>query len=250
MRRDGRPVPRLFVTAPLAQDGAAALSGDQNHYLSRVMRLKQGSALRLFNGRDGEWLAELTVEGARCNELLRPQSTGGEAWLLFAPPKKDRVRFLVEKATELGVARLMPVTTEHTEPPETRRDKLNDWAIEASEQCGRLDVPECLAQESLAATLETWPADRLLLFCDEAGGAPLLQVLEGAAGAVAFLVGPEGGFSPAERDALVSDPRVAPVSLGPHILRVETAAIAALSSWQALRTGDRLSGAAHRALPA
>ena len=250
MRRDGRPVPRLFVTAPLAQEGAAALSRDQDHYLSRVMRLRQGDAVRLFNGRDGEWLARLEGEGARCCERLRPQAGSGDAWLLFAPPRKERLRFLVEKATELGVARLMPVTTERTEPPEARPDKLLDWAVEAAEQCGRLDLPVCQEQRPLAAVLEDWPADRPLLFCDETGGAPLLQALQGAGEAIAFLVGPEGGFSAGERDALVSVSRVAPVSLGPHILRVETAAIAALASWQALSTGDRVQGAAHRAMPA
>lgn len=240
MRRDGRPVPRLFVEVPLARDGQAALSRDQGHYLSRVMRLRQGDAVRLFNGRDGEWLAELAGEGARCTELLRPQANSGDVWLLFAPPKKERLRFLVEKATELGVARLVPVTTERTEPPEARPDKLADWAVEAAEQCGRLDVPACLPQEGLAAILASWSGQRRLLFCDEAGGAPVLQALAGAGEALAFLVGPEGGFSEAERQMLVTNPRVAPVSLGPHILRVETAAIAALASWQALRARDRV----------
>lgn len=240
MRRDGRPVPRLFVEGPLVQDGQAELSRDQEHYLTRVMRLKQGDAVRLFNGADGEWLAELEGHGAHCVERLRSQESSGDAWLLFAPPKKDRLRFLVEKATELGAARLLPVTTERTEPPEARADKLRDWAVEAAEQCGRLDVPACAAQQGLDAVLETWPPERTLLFCDEAGGAPVLEALAGAGEAVAFLVGPEGGFSPAEREALVRNPQVAPVSLGPHILRVETAAVAALASWQALRTGDRV----------
>jgi len=240
MRRDGRPVPRLFVEGPLVEDGQAELSRDQEHYLSRVMRLRQGDAVRLFNGADGEWLAELAGQGARCNALLRPQESSGDVWLLFAPPKKDRLRFLVEKATELGVARLMPVTTEHTEPPEARIDKLRDWAVEAAEQCGRLDVPVCQAQQGLGETLAAWPQDRTLLFCDEAGGTPVFAALAGAGQALAFLVGPEGGFSDGERQALVRNPRVAPVSLGPHILRVETAALAALASWQALRTGDRV----------
>ncbi len=240
MRRDGRPVPRLFVEGPLVADGQAELSRDQEHYLTRVMRLKQGDAVRLFNGADGEWLAELAGQGACCRELLRPQESSGDVWLLFAPPKKDRLRFLVEKAAELGVARLMPVTTERTEPPEARIDKLRDWAVEAAEQCGRLDVPVCQAQQGLTDTLASWPKERTLLFCDEAGGAPILSALGGVGGALAFLVGPEGGFSEAERQTLVTNPRVAPVSLGPHILRVETAALAALASWQALRTGDRV----------
>ena len=240
MRRDGRPVPRLFVEGPLAAGGMAMLSRDQGHYLSRVMRLRQGDAVRLFNGADGEWLCELVGQGARCTELLRPQQAAGDAWLLFAPPRKDRLRFLVEKATELGVARLMPVTTERTEPPEARPEKLADWTLEAAEQCGRLDLPACAPQLGLAEVLAGWPSDRTLLFCDEAGGLPVLQALDGAAGAIAFLVGPEGGFSEAERQTLVTSPRVAAVSLGPHILRVETAAIAALSSWQAWRAGDRV----------
>ena len=240
MRRDGRPVPRLFVEGPLAKDGQAELTRDQGYYLSRVMRLKQGDAVRLFNGADGEWLAELEGQGARCSELLRPQACSGDAWLLFAPPKKDRLRFLVEKATELGVARLMPVTTERTEPPQARPDKLLDWAVEAAEQSGRLTIPACCHQADLAEVLESWPQDRALLFCDEDGGAPVVQALAGAGVTVAFLVGPEGGFSEAERQTLGSNPRVAPVSLGPHILRVETAALAALASWQALRTGDRV----------
>ena len=240
MRRDGRPVPRLFVEGPLVKNESAELTRDQQHYLSRVMRLKQGDAVRLFNGADGEWLAELEGQGARCMERLRPQAARSDVWLLFAPPKKDRLRFLVEKATELGATRLIPLTTERTEPPETRPGKLTDWAIEAAEQCGRLDVPVCTSQVGLDAAMELWRDSRPLFFCDEAGGTPVLRALEGAGKAIAFLIGPEGGFSEAERQALVSKPWVAPVSLGPHILRVETAAIAALASWQALRTGDRV----------
>jgi len=245
MRRDGRPVPRLFVDGTLAAGAAVALADGQRHYLSRVMRLGQGDALRLFNGRDGEWLAEIAGEGARSVERLRPQAAGGDAWLLFAPPKKERLRFLVEKATELGVAMLAPVATERTEPPQAKAEKLREWAIEAAEQCGRLDVPECRAQTGLFEGLSGWPEGRPLFFCDEAGGAALSPAIAAAPGPAAFLVGPEGGFSPGERARLVTIPWVVPVTLGAHILRVETAAIAALASWQALRAGDRLAGAAH-----
>jgi len=247
MRRDGRPVPRLYVDAPLAAAASAPLSADQGHYLSRVMRLGQGDALRLFNGRDGEWLAAFDGGDARCTERLRAQPAPGEAWLLFAPPRKERLRFLVEKATELGVARLMPVTTARTEPPEAKPEKLRAWAIEAAEQCGRLDLPGCADQQTLDAVLAAWPEERPLLLCDEAGGQALLSVAAQVPGPVAFLVGPEGGFAPDERERLRATPRVVPVTLGDHILRVETAALAALASWQVLRAGDRLAAAARGA---
>lgn len=239
MRRDGRPVPRLHVDVPLAAGAAVALADGQRHYLARVMRLGQGDAVRLFNGRDGEWLATFDGAGAVPEERLRPQQAAGEAWLLFAPPKKDRLRFLVEKATELGAARLQPVTTERTEPPAARVDKMRDWAIEAAEQCGRLDVPECMEQRPLAELTAGWPEGRSLLLADETGGGrPLIEACAEVTGPAALLVGPEGGFAPDELEALRGDRRVVPVSLGPHILRTETAALAALACWQAVHRAD------------
>jgi len=233
MRRDGRPVPRLYIDSPLAEGAFAELDDGQHHYLARVMRLGQGDGVRLFNGRDGEWLARLDGARVLCEEQFQAQTPAGGPWLLFAPPKKDRLRFLVEKATELGVGRLMPVTTARTEPPGTRTAKLHDWAVEAAEQCGRLDVPECLDQQPLTAVLEAWPADRALLLCEETGGGkPASRAFSGDAG---ILIGPEGGFDPGELRYLKTLAMVVPVSLGVHILRVETAALAALAAWQASR---------------
>lgn len=235
MRRDGRPVPRLFVDSPLGPDQSVALGENQHHYVARVMRLGQGDGVRLFNGRDGEWLALLDGAQAVCSERLKVQPAGNGPWLLFAPPKRDRLRFLVEKATELGVGRLMPVTTERTEPPVVKTGKMRDWVKEAAEQCGRCDLPECAEQTSLQDVLETWPDDRSLLLCDETGaGKPLDQAM---AAPMAFLVGPEGGFTPQEFDRLRGHEMVVPVSLGSHILRIETACLAALASWHLRSSG-------------
>ena len=232
MRRDGRPVPRLHVSSPLAAGTRVPLSDGQRRYLARVMRLGQGDAVRLFNGADGEWLARLGDGSARCDGRLRAQTPGDGPWLLFSPPKRDRLRFLVEKATELGAGRLTPVTLERTEPPAARPDRLAAWALEAAEQCGRLDVPACRGQRTLDEALGDWPRDRVLYLCDASGeGRPLAGP---AAAPAAFLVGPEGGFAPAELEGLKARPMVVPVSLGPHVLRVETAAAAALAAWQTL----------------
>lgn len=229
MRRDGRPVPRLFVDSPLGPELSVSLRENQHHYVARVMRLGQGDGVRLFNGRDGEWLALLDGANAICSEQLRPQPAGVGPWLLFAPPKRDRLRFLVEKATELGVARLIPVTTERTELPSVKPEKMRDWVQEAAEQCGRCDLPDCVEQTPLQDVLGSWQANRTLLLCDESGaGKPLDSVVETQA---AFLVGPEGGFAPREFDWLRTHEMVVPVSLGNHILRIETACLAALASW-------------------
>jgi len=197
------------------------------------MRLGQGDALRLFNGVDGEWLALFDGDGAICSERLRPQVLADGPWLLFSPPKKNRLRFLVEKVTELGATRLQPVTLARTEPPLARRDRMEGWALEAAEQCGRLDLPDCADQQSLDDLLNGWPEVRPLMVCDETGsGRPAADWPDGPA---AFLVGPEGGFAPEELERLKARPAVVPVSLGPNILRVETAAVAALAAWQSTR---------------
>ncbi|MBN34422.1 MAG: 16S rRNA (uracil(1498)-N(3))-methyltransferase [Rhodospirillaceae bacterium] len=236
MRRDGRPVPRLHVTSPLGEGVAVALTDNQSHYLARVLRLKQGDGVRLFNGRDGEWLAAVESGAVHCREHLRFQTETMGPWLVFAPPKRDRLRFLVEKATELGVSRLMPVTTARTEPPAARADKMLGWAVEAAEQCCRLDVPICDEQCDLEAVLEGWTGDRRLLFCDESGGGK--AVTEALQGDIAVLVGPEGGFSATERDRLMAMVTVVPVSLGSNILRIETASVAALAAWQVSHDGS------------
>ncbi len=248
LRIDGRPVPRLFVEAGLEAGHAVPLADAQHHYLARVMRLKQGDAVALFNGRDGEWLAHLDGGGAVARRCLRDQGLEPDIWLVFAPMKKDRLRFLVEKATELGVSALVPAMTEHTSAPAPRIAKLRDWAIEAAEQCGRLSVPDCSAPQAMAAILETWDEARCLILCDETGGGkPAMAVFaRGAQAPAALLVGPEGGFSGGERDLIGQVPVSVAVGLGPRILRAETAAVAALAYWQAAQGDARLNPAVAR----
>ncbi len=230
MRQNGRPLPRLFVESPLAAGVAVALADGQRHYLARVLRLEQGAPLLLFNGRDGEWRARLAGGAALAWRPLRPQGGGGGPALLFAPPRKERLRFLVEKATELGAAALLPVTVHRRRPGSVDVARLRAWAIEAAEQCGRLDVPACAAPQPLMAALEAWPRRRPVLLCDESGGG--VPVARAMATGCAVAVGPEGGFDAAERAALKAVPAVVPISLGPHILRSETACLAALAAWQ------------------
>ncbi len=230
---------RLFVDAPLSQGAEIPLDQDQARYLGAVMRLGPGGELAAFNGRDGEWLAR--VEGLSKNkgalravEQMRPQTDEPGPWLAFAPVKKTGTDFIVEKATELGASRLLPVFTRNTATGRVNADRLRANAREAAEQCGRLTVPEVAEPVGLDALLSNWPQDRRLLVADETGaGAPIAQALsEGAA--QGLLIGPEGGFHPKELDALGELPFVVRVGLGPRILRAETAAAAALACWQAL----------------
>jgi 16S rRNA (uracil1498-N3)-methyltransferase len=241
---DTVPAIRLYVGDPLVPGGAAALDRAQAHYLRNVMRAKAGDALLLFNGRDGEWRAELGELGknggtARAVAQTRPQHAAADLWLLFAPIKSGRIEFLVEKATELGVAVLAPVLTQRTVVRKVNTARLRAHAIEAAEQSGRLDVPALREAAPLEASLADWPAERPLFVCDETGaGLPIARVVPDRRirpGAV--LIGPEGGFAPAELDALAKLPFVTRVGLGPRILRAETAALAALACWQAL-AGD------------
>jgi 16S rRNA (uracil1498-N3)-methyltransferase len=248
--------PRLFVESDLAEDGVARLVEEHAHYLTRVLRLGPGAPVRLFNGRDGEFDAELAASTKNSAELrigrrVRGQAPPPDLWLLFAPLKKTRTDFVVEKAVELGVREIRPVLTERCEAQAVRSDRLQRIAIEAAEQTERLDVPPVREAQRLDLALKNWDAARPLYFCDEAGdegdrpwggeagrAAPMADVLKSspsAAGAV--LVGPEGGFAPAERKMLRSLDFVRPVSLGPRILRAETAAAAALTIWQAV-AGD------------
>jgi len=234
---------RLFVPDDLAAGGELTPSRDQAHYLVRVMRLAVGGELRLFNGRDGEWSARLAEIGKSCRLRIeargRVQALGPDLDLLVALVKRARLETIVEKAAELGARRVRPVVTERTNADHTNLARLAAIAVEAAEQTGRLDVPEVTAPAPLARVLATWPAERGLMFCDEAGdAAPVLTALHGAAGgAWAILIGPEGGFSAAERAAIRALPGAVPVSLGPRILRADTAAISALALWQAAR-GD------------
>jgi 16S rRNA (uracil1498-N3)-methyltransferase len=230
---------RLFVADDLAE-GAVTLTGDQAHYLSHVMRLRQGDTLALFNGRDGEWTAR--VEGVSKREVSlavesrsRPQDAGPDLDLVVALVKRARLETIVEKAAELGARRVRLASTERTNADHTNVARLAAIAVEASEQTGRLDVPEVGAPERLDRMLEAWPPDRRLMFCDETGdAAPALTALAGAAEAPwSILIGPEGGFSPGERARIRALPQARPVSLGPRILRADTAAISALTLWQA-----------------
>ena len=248
--------PRLHVAPDLVVGGTITIDGDQAHYLTRVMRLGAGDAVRVFNGRDGEFdgeIAEATKAAVRLSlgNQTRTQQAPPNLWLLFAPLKKDRTDFVIEKAVELGVAEIRPVLTERTNSENVRVDRLARLAIEAAEQTERLDVPPVREAQKLFAELQCWPADRTLIFADEAGddtgrpwggesgrAMPLAEALrEMADGPAAILIGPEGGFSPAERARLRSLPYVKAVGLGPRILRAETAAVAALAIWQAVR-GD------------
>ncbi len=236
---------RLYVDQPLGRGQSVSLSRDQAHYLFGVMRLTTGDAVLLFNGEAGEWRADVAEAGKRggtltCTEQSAPQQDPPDLWLLFAPIKKARTDFTVEKATELGAARILPVQTEFTNAERIRRDRLQAHAIEAAEQCGGTYVPLVEDIRKLSDLLDTWPDDRQLIFCDEAlAGSSSWQKYPGGGsrrepGAEppksAILIGPEGGFSEPERARLreMADT----VSLGPRILRADTAAVAALTLWQ------------------
>ena len=230
-------IPRLHVDAPLSAGADVVLSGPQAHYLGAVLRLGPGAAVELFNGRDGAWAAELLSAGkrgglARAGTRTAPQRDPPDLWLLFAPLKKARTDFTVEKAVELGAARIQPVTTAYTNAERLRQDKLRAHAVEAAEQCGATYVPEVGELTKLATLLDRWPEDRQLLFCDETltAEAPVLPDIPGP---WAILIGPEGGFSADERARLRALPFTHPIGLGPRILRAETAAVAALTLWQA-----------------
>lgn len=232
---------RLFVTASLGADRLVELTRDQAHYLFGVMRLHPGAAVLVFNGRDGEWMAEVSEATRRggvltCHARTRAQSQPPDLWLAFAPVKKARTDFIAEKAAELGCRRLLPVFTRYTNSERVNTERLQAHGIEAAEQCGLLSVPEVSEPVTLGALLDGWNPDRQILFCDESGaGAPAAAVLAAAEpGPWAVLIGPEGGFSPEERARLAAMPCAHPVSLGPRILRADTAAVAALTIWQSV----------------
>ncbi len=232
--------PRLFVDQALSEGMTLALDGAQANYLGNVMRLKAGDPVRLFDDRTGEWLAEVTETAKRNITLrltskLREREPVPDLWLLFAPIKKGPIDWLVEKATELGAARLQPVITQRTIVDRLNLDRLRANTIEAAEQCDRTALPELCEPVKLAALLKGWDAGRSLLFADETGGAPIAKVAK--PGACAILIGPEGGFTPDEREVIRATPGAIGVSLGPRILRAETAAAAAISAWMS-NAGD------------
>ena len=227
---------RLYVDHPLGQGQSVPLSREQAHYLFGVMRLGVGDGVLLFNGRDGEWRTEVADAGKRggvldCAVQTATQGAPPDLWLLFAPIKKARTDFIVEKAVEMGAKRLCPVQTEFTNAERIRRDRLQAHAVEAAEQCGATWVPEVTELSKLETILKTWPAERRLMFCDE-GLAGDDARLPDAPGPWAILIGPEGGFSEAERRLLGDMEQAHAVALGPRILRADTAAVAALTIWQ------------------
>ncbi len=236
------PAARLFVTATLSSGGVFELPAEQAHYLKSVLRLKAGETIALFNGRDGEFLARIDGFGRHsCAVALQSQSRAQapdpDLWLLFAPIKRARIDFLVEKATELGVSALYPVMTRFTMVDRVNLARLKANAIEAAEQSERLSVPEIHAPQALDQLIAGWDGARRIMLCDETRTAPpVAEALKSAAsGAWAVLVGPEGGFAETELDALRKLPFVLAVSLGPRVLRADTAALAGLAVLQALR---------------
>ena len=234
-------VTRLHVTANLGAGMAVALDEGQAHYLLHVLRAKSGNLVSLFNGRDGEWLAEIAQAGKRgvtaaCRKQTAPQTQTPDIWLAFAPVKKTPSDYLVQKATELGASVLQPVFTRRTVVGRVNQERLLANAIEAAEQSGRLSVPEIRVAAGFDKMLASWPKERRLLFCDEGGDAKAMTqaARESRGGPTAILTGPEGGFDPEERAALRALPFVTPVTLGPRILRADTAALAALAIWQSI----------------
>jgi 16S rRNA (uracil1498-N3)-methyltransferase len=232
---------RLYVTGDLGEGVAVVLDEGQTHYLLHVLRAKAGNLVSLFNGRDGEWLAEITSAAKRgvtatCRKRAQPQAGAPDIWLAFAPVKKTPSDYLVQKATELGASVLLPVFTRRTIVARINEERMAANAIEAAEQSGRLSVPEIRAGVTLDKLLSSWPKERRLLFCDEGGDAKAMTqaARESRGGPTAILTGPEGGFDPAEREALRALPFVTPVTLGPRILRADTAALAALAIWQSV----------------
>ncbi|WP_448580523.1 16S rRNA (uracil(1498)-N(3))-methyltransferase [Thermaurantiacus sp.] len=232
-----RQIPRLFVDTQLHSGLQLSLPPAQTHYLATVLRLVPGAELRLLDNRTGEWAARIVAAGRRQVEVsvgaqIRPRETAPDLWLLAAPIRPERFQLTVEKATELGVALILPVLTERTQHLRLRPDKLLAHMVEAAEQCGRTALPDLAPALKLPALLAQWPDDRALIFADEEGGLPLAEACPPPPAAI--LIGPEGGFSPAERAMLVAHRAARRVSLGPRLLRADTAAVAALALWQAL----------------
>ena len=241
--------PRLYVEAALTSGHTLELDPAQANYLRNVLRLKAGATVLVFNGRDGEWRATLADRGKRAlslalGEQTRSQTAPLDLHYLFAPLKQTRLDYMVQKAVELGASRLAPVLTRHGQVARVNLARMRANAIEAAEQCGILNVPEIAAPVRLEKLLAEWIPERLMVFCDEEAPvrdpvAALAQARTGAdalvgATAISVLVGPEGGFSPKERDRLIKLPNLVRLSLGPRILRADTAAVAVLALVQAV----------------
>jgi 16S rRNA (uracil1498-N3)-methyltransferase len=227
---------RLFVEPDLTEGGTIACSSGQANYLRNVLRLKPGDAILVFNGRDGEWRAELAEAGKRGTSLVlegkvREQESGPDIDYLFAPLKRARLDYMVQKATEMGAARLRPVLTRYTTAERVNTERMRANAIEAAEQCGILRIPEVHVPAQLETVVAGWDAARALIFCDEGAeeACPVSALARVQPGPIGLLVGPEGGFHESERALLASKAFVTRISLGPRILRADTAAVAALA---------------------
>jgi len=225
-------LPRLFVDQPLSEGAFLTLDGAPANYLGNVLRLGPGAEVKLFDDRTGEWLAEIVEAGKKriilsVTRHLRGREPAPDLWLLFAPIKRGRIDWLVEKAVELGVARLVPVLTRRTIVDRLNLDRLRAHIVEAAEQCERTALAELAEPRKLAALLADWPEERILYFADEMGG----EKLTAEPGPAAILIGPEGGFTDEERAAIRALPQTRPVGLGPRILRADTAALAAVTLW-------------------
>lgn len=245
--RENYTLTRLYIDEKLREGGELALSKDQTHYLQNVLRMSEGDSLRLFNGQDGEWRADILTLSKRSTTLhivehLRPQHTVPDVWLCFAPIRRHRNAFILEKATELGVSVLQPVLTGRTQFGKLKLDKLSAQIIEASEQTERLCLPELRQPQNLNEMLSGWDDGRTLIMADEGGDCPpALGVFQMLTGPAALLIGPEGGFTSQERELLRTQSYVKPVSLGPRILRADTAALSMLTLWQTTQ-GDWTNG--------
>ncbi|HPF47338.1 MAG TPA: 16S rRNA (uracil(1498)-N(3))-methyltransferase [Emcibacteraceae bacterium] len=232
-----KPKIRLYLDDQFKSGTVFLIEENQGHYLVNVMRVKLGDNVIIFNGIDGEWLAEITKVGKgkakiTIREKITDQKSDPDLWYLFAPVKKARVDYMVQKATELGVSRIIPVLTERTNLDKIKFDKLLANSIEAAEQCGRMTVPQIDDLTELDKILDNWPKDRGLIFCDEAGEAIPMQHVKPSFDKWSILIGPEGGFSPQEREMIRAHQNTIAITLGPRILRADTAAVAALSLWQ------------------
>ncbi|WP_448659244.1 16S rRNA (uracil(1498)-N(3))-methyltransferase [Sphingomonas sp. CJ99] len=230
--------PRLFVDQLLAEGLSLTLDGNAAHYLGQVMRIAPGDPVKLFDNRTGEWLAVAADVAKRrvtltVSPLLRPREPGPDLWLCAAPIKKGRIEWTLEKACELGVDRIVPVLTRRCVVDKLNAERLGAHLIEAAEQCGRTALPALDSAVKLPALLRDWPTDRHLFFADEAGGQPALAAMQSRPGPAAILIGPEGGFDDEERTAIRACPAAVGITLGPRILRAETAAAAAVGLWMA-----------------
>ena len=239
-----KSLPRLFVRQPLGEGASVGLAAGQANYLGKVLRLSEGAEVLVFDGSTGEWLARIAEAGKKrmtlvVERMTREPETIPEVWLAFAPVKRTQTDWLVEKATELGAARLIPVMTRRTVAERVKLERLEAIAIEAAEQCGRTRLPDIDEPMPLARLLQYRDASRTLYFADEAGGGEWAPDAF-TAGPCLILTGPEGGFTGEEREAIRAAPNSVAVSLGPRILRAETAALAALAVYMAVAGDWRL----------